>query len=331
MRIGFTFDLRDDYLAQGFTEEEAAEFDRPDTIDAIQAALERLGHTVDRIGNLESLMRRLLAGDRWELVFNIAEGLRGFGREAQVPALLDAYGIPYVFSDPMVMALTLHKGMTKRVLCDAGLATPDFAVMASSRDLEGLNLPYPLFAKPVAEGTSKGVTPASRIAGPDQLRAVCHELLAAFGQPVLVERYLPGREFTVGLLGTGERARVLGVLEVALNANAEPDVYTWRNKEEYDVRVDYRLVDDADARGAAALALTAWRVLGCRDGGRVDVRLDEHARAQIMEVNPLPGLNPRRSDLAILATQLGWPFERLIGEIVASAAERAEAANREAA
>lgn len=325
MRIGFTYDLRDDYLAQGFSEEQAAEFDRPDTIDDVAGALAALGHEVSRIGRLSELIRRLLDGERWDLVFNIAEGVRGIGREAQVPALLDAWNIPYTFSDPVVMGLTLHKGLTKRVVRDAGIPTAEFAVIEHVADLDRLSLPFPLFAKPVAEGTSKGVDTRSKITNRNALNRVCARLLGDFDQPVLVERYLPGREFTVGLLGTGAAARVPGVLEVALNERAEPAIYTFLNKEECETRVEYRLVDDRDARVAADVALAAWKVLGCRDAGRVDVRLDAGGLANFIEVNPLPGLNPVHSDLPILCTRLGWPFERLIGEILDSALMRVHA------
>ena len=209
MRIALTYDLRDDYLAAGHSEEEAAEFDRPETIDGIAQALAALRHSPVRVGNLAALAARLLAGERWDLVFNIAEGLYGLARESQVPALLDAWRIPYTFSDPLVLALSLHKGMTKRVVRDAGVPTPDFRLVEEEADLDVVDLPFPLFCKPVAEGSSKGVTPASRVAGPDALRAVCRDLLARFRQPVLVEEYLPGRELTVGILGTGRNAVVV--------------------------------------------------------------------------------------------------------------------------
>jgi hypothetical protein len=126
MNVGITYDLREDYLAEGYSEEETAEFDRSDTIEAIERTLQDLGFQTDRIGNISNLISRLVAGDRWDLVFNIAEGLRGFGREAQVPAILDAYGIPYTFSDPLVLALTLHKALTKHVMRSMGVPTPDF-------------------------------------------------------------------------------------------------------------------------------------------------------------------------------------------------------------
>jgi len=322
VKVGLTYNLRQDYLAMGYSEEETAEFDSPVTIVGIEDALRGMGFTTERIGGLERLAEALTAGRRWDLVFNIAEGLYGFGREAQVPALLDAWRIPYTFSDPLVLSLTLHKGLTKRVVRDLGLGTPDFALVEEPADLARVDLPYPLFAKPVAEGTSKGVTGASWIRTPEELSRVCLGLLREFSQPVLVETYLPGREFTVGLVGTGRKARVLGVAEVLLGDKAEQGVYSYDNKEHYEDRVTYALARDDDAAAAADLALAAWRGLGCRDGGRVDVRLDAAGRASFIEVNPLPGLNPERSDLPLLCGLAGITYRELLGMVVDSALDR---------
>lgn len=322
MKIGMTYDLRADYLAAGFGEEETAEFDRSETIDAIEGALRTLGHRTDRIGNLGSLVKRLAAGDRWDLVFNIAEGLYGFGREAAVPALLDAYRIPYTFSDPLMMSVTLHKAYAKRVVRDLGIPTPDFALIRSIEETEEVNLPYPLFAKPVAEGTGKGVTAVSKIVLPVQLKEVCRDLLATYRQPVLVETFLPGREFTVGIVGNGARARSIGVVEVVLLENSDPDVYSYRNKEICEEVVEYRAVDDAEAREAVRVALDVWHGLDCRDSGRVDLRSDATGRPSFIEINPIAGLHPEHSDLCIIAGKFGMSYQQLIAEIVANAMAR---------
>lgn len=324
MRIGLTYDLRDDYLAMGYTEEETAEFDQPATIEAIEGALRRLGHETDRIGHVKALAARLAAGDRWDLVFNIAEGLHGIAREAQVPALLDAYAIPYTFSDPLVLALTLHKGLTKRVLRDGGLPTPDFREVHEAADIAAVDLPFPLFCKPLAEGTGKGVDGASLVRAPAELRATCERLLAQFRQPVLVETYLPGRELTTGITGTGRAARVVGTMEVILGERAEPGAYTYANKELWEDRVQYRLVTAQDpvVAKAEAVALAAWRLLGCRDGGRLDLRCDAAGEPQLMELNPLAGLHPGHSDLPIICRMAGLPYDELIRRIVDSAAAR---------
>jgi D-alanine-D-alanine ligase len=322
MLIGITYDLRDDYLSEGYTEMETAEFDRPDTIEAIDAALSASGHRTDRIGSVKALAKRLSSGDSWDMVFNIAEGLYGYGREAQVPALLDAYRIPYVFSDALVLAVTLHKGMTKHIIRDLGIATPAFAVVADEKDMEAVRLPYPLFVKPVAEGTSKGIDAASRVESFAELSKTCRRLLASQGQPLLVETFLPGREFTVGIVGTGEEAEVLGILEIFLKEKAEKDIYSYANKENYRERVEYGLLDSTLAGEAKEIALAAWRGLGCRDGGRVDLRADDDGAIHFMEVNPLAGLHPIHSDLPIICRLAGISYQDLIGRILASACKR---------
>jgi len=322
MRVGLTFDLRDHYLAAGYSAEDTAEFDNIETIDSLAGALERLGLEVDRIGTVRQLAQRLVAGERWELVFNIAEGLKGVGREAQVPALLEAYDIPYTFSDTMVMALALHKGMAKRVVRDCGVPTAPFAVVETMADLAAVELPFPLFAKPIAEGTGKGVTPASRVTSATALRKLCRQLLERYRQPVLVETFLPGREFTVGIIGTAASAEPVAVMEVILNAEAEAGVYSYVNKEECESRVVYRLAEDEQAKEAGAVALAAWRALGCRDGGRVDLRQDVAGKPLFLEVNPLAGLHPTHSDLPIMCTLAGIPYDALIGRIVESARRR---------
>jgi D-alanine-D-alanine ligase len=317
VRIGLTYDLKDDYLALGFSEHAVAEFDSTVTIDAIAGALASLGHSVDRIGHVRALAARLVAGDRWDLVFNIAEGVAGFGRESQVPALLEAYGVPYTFSDPLVCALTLHKGMAKHVARGCGVPTPDFALVAMPEDAAAVSLPMPLFVKPAGEGSSKGVTEKSLVHSHAELRSVCAELLAEFRQPVLVESYLSGREFTVGILGAGAGARALATLEVALRAGADEGVYSYRNKSNWRQLVEYKLLDaGAMRREVEAVALATWRCLGCRDAGRVDVRLDGHGRPQMLEVNPLAGLTPDHSDLPIMAALSGMDYPTLIGEIL---------------
>jgi len=322
MRIGLVYDLRDDYRALGFADEELAEFDFAGTIDAIDGAIQSLGHETERVGNVRALARRLADGARFDLVFNTAEGVRGFGREAQVPALLDAFELAYTFSDPLVSALTLHKGVAKRVLRDAGVPTAPFHVVGDEAELAAVALPYPLFVKPVAEGTAKGIDAGSRVESRPALDARCRFVWAKFAQPALVEPFLPGREFTVGVLGAGAGAHAVGTLELRLRASAEPDIYSYGNKEQSEEHVDLPLADAAAAALVEPVALAAWRALGGRDAGRIDLRLDAAGRPQVLELNPLPGLHPTHSDLPILWSALGRPYEALIGAIVEAAAAR---------
>jgi D-alanine-D-alanine ligase len=322
MRIGVTYDLRADYLAEGMSEEDSAEFDSEITIAAICRALTGLGHEPVRIGQIRALTQKLAAGERWDAVFNICEGLAGYAREAQVPALLEAYGIPFVFSDALTLAVSLDKAWTKHIVSAACVPTAPFAVIGRASDIAGIKLPYPLFLKPVAEGSGKGVSARSRVDDAASLREIALDLLVRFRQPVLVEAYLSGREFTVGITGTAEDSRVLGVLEIAPTGKAAGFDYGYENKERCDENVVYRLVEDAEGDAAAAVALNAWRALRCRDGGRIDVRNDSAGRPQFVEVNPLAGLNPEHSDLCFLAGFKGLSYQDLIGLILESFLKR---------
>ena len=322
MKIGLTYDCKSAYLKNGFTKEEAAEFDSEETIEGIEQALQNLGFATERIGNIGDLTLALAAGDRWDMVFNIAEGVYGTGREAQVPALLDAYKIPYVFSDPLVLCLTLHKGMTKHVVRDCGIPTAPFKVVESMNDLKKINLNYPLFIKPVAEGTGKGISGKSLIKNSKELAQWTDVLLEQFKQPVLVEEYLPGREFTVGIVGTGDQAHTIGIMEVHIIDKSEDAIYSLFNKENYETHVEYTLPEKAISKLCYKVALDSWKALGCKDGGRVDLRLDKNGVPNFIEVNPLAGLNPIHSDLPILSYKAGITYLDLIQQIMESATQR---------
>ena len=325
MHIGITYDLRSDYLAAGYGEEETAEFDQAGTIEAIEGALCELGHTTDRVGHARNLVERLAAGDRWDLVFNICEGLRGLAREAQVPAILDVYEIPYTFADPATLCVCLDKALTKIVLRAAGVPTPDWHVVRDFSDIQRCQLPFPLIAKPLAEGTGKGINAASKIADQTALIDVCELLLKQFEQPVLIERFLPGREFTVGLVGTGTEAEVVGTLEILLRDAAEPEVYSYVNKEQSEEHCELlvvRATNDAAVAEAERIALAAWRAVAGRDAGRIDLRCDAAGKPQLIEINPLAGLHPTHSDLPAVCTGMGGTYVELIERIVESARMR---------
>ncbi|MGI6394451.1 MAG: D-alanine--D-alanine ligase family protein [bacterium] len=322
MKLGFTYDLKDDYLKAGFSAEEVAEFDTIETIEGIEKTLTKLGYSVDRIGAAKSLISRVVAGERWDIVFNIAEGIKGVGREAQIPAILDIYEIPYVFSEPMVLSLTLHKAMAKRIVRDAKIKTPDFHVVYSPDDIKNIQIPYPLFVKPLSEGTGKGIDAASMINSQYDLEKTVLLMLKKYCQPVLVEKFLPGREFTVGITGTGDEAKVVGVIEVNFLKEAQSNIYGLVSKKNYEKMVHYTVPEKEIFDKCADTALACWKVLECRDGGRVDLRNNEKGEPEFIEVNPLAGLNPIDSDLPILARMSGLSYDGLIKEIIDSATKR---------
>ena len=323
LSIGLCYDLKEDYLEAGFAPEDVLEFDSEDTIIGLEDALVGLGHTVERIGRGRELARRLVGGERWGLVFNVCEGVWGRSREAQVPALCELFDQPYTFADPLTCAVTLDKATAKRIVRDHGLPTAPFAVVGTPEESDAVDLAVPLFLKPLAEGSSKGVSPHSLVRSRDELAVACRAMLAQYRQSVLVEAFLPGREVTVGIVGYGANATVVGVMEVSFTGKAEAAAYTALNKEEYLERVAYRLLgDDPLAEEARELALAIFAVLGCRDAARVDLRCDAGGRLYFLEVNPLPGINHVRSDLPIMARLAGVPYRELIGAIVSSARGR---------
>lgn len=326
MRIGLTYDLKDDYKDSGLDAETIAELDSIDTIEGIETVLRDLGFETVRIGHIKNLVAKLAAGELWDLVFNITEGLYGIAREAQVPALLEAYRIPCTFSDAAAMSLMLDKGMTKLALREHGIPTAPFKVISSLADLADINLPYPLFAKPLAEGTGKGINARSRIENPAQLKSICEYLLQRFDQPVLVETFLPGREFTVGMLGTGETTRVIAIMEIAIAEQQGAGDYGYNNKTDWFDHISYTLLDKAAEpelfQAIHAIAVNSWRALNCRDGGRLDIRCDAQGNPCILEINPLAGLRPGFSDLVVLADMASMKYPELIGNIVTEALRR---------
>lgn len=322
MNIGLTYDLRQDYLNMGYSEEETAEFDKESTVEGIEKALHTLGYKTERIGHIKNLVKALAQGQSWDMVFNITEGMFGLAREAQVPALLDAYEIPYVFSDAFTLAVTLDKGLTKSIVRNLGIPTADYFILKNMDEVEQINLPYPLFAKPIAEGTGKGINANSKITDKEQLKKVCENLLKEYKQPVLIETFLSGDEFTVGITGTGEDAKVVAVMEIILGEKAEAEIYSYSNKDNYEDRVSYKLASDENAKKCEEVALAVWKGLGCRDGGRVDVRMDANGIVNFIEVNPLAGLNYLTSDLPIMCGLKNIPFNDLIKNIMESAEKR---------
>jgi D-alanine-D-alanine ligase len=316
MRIALVYDLRDDYRALGFSEEEVAEFDSVATIDQLAGAVEGLGCEVVRVGRGQALAARFVAGERFDLVFSIAEGVKGRAREAQVPALCELFDQPYLFSDVLTMAACLDKAVAKRLVRDAGVKTPAFAVAERSANEIADWADFPAFVKPLAEGTGKGCEAASLVRNQAELQGAATRVIERYQQPALVEQYLPGREFTVGIVGNGGGTRLLGVCEILLRENAEANVYSLHNKELCENLVIYAPADDQEARLAGTRALQAYRALECRDAARIDFRSDAKGEPYFLEANPLAGLNPWHSDLPILAAQNGIEFEALIGMIL---------------
>jgi D-alanine-D-alanine ligase len=319
MKIGLTFDLRSWYIDRGYSMDETAEFDKQETVDALENSLKMMGYETEPIGNAFQMIEALAAGKRWDIVFNIAEGLYGDGRESVVPAILDQYKIPYVFSGPVIMGISLNKHLAKLVVAAAGVPVSPGCLITELKDLDNCVLKFPLFVKPVSEGTGKGITDKSLVNSPEELRGMVEWILKEFKQPALVEEYLPGREFTVGVIGTGDESEAIGGMEIFC-ANNLP--YSVEVKENYQNYCTYAPLDDNIADECKSVALRAWKALEAVDAGRVDLKADRHGKICFIEANPLAGLNPVHSDLPILARMYGIEYQTLMEMIMKSAIKR---------
>jgi D-alanine-D-alanine ligase len=332
MNIGIAYDLKSDFaLLPGAPDDALEEYDAPATIDAIARVLAARGHKVSKLGGGRRFLAAMLETPP-DLVFNIAEGRGSRSREAHVPAVCEMLGVPCTHSDPLTMAVALDKGIAKRVVASHGVATPSYAVLERAADLDGLALAFPLFAKPLGEGSSMGIRGNTKLLDIDALRARVADLLVHYRQPVLVEEYCSGPEFTVAVLGAGATARVAGVMEIVPKRAAVADfVYSLEMKRSANWRelMDYvvpppRAARDVDA--VAAVALAAYRALGCRDIARVDLRMRGDGAPMFIEANPLPGIAPGWSDLALLWDRLGQTYDDLVGAILDEACRRLELA-----
>ncbi len=325
LKVGITYDLKKDFSHR---EDEPIdsfeEFDSEETIDAIGRVLESDGHEVFKLGGGAGLINRLRSSPV-DIVFNIAEGMGGRNREAHIPALLEFLNIPYTGSDPLTLSLTLDKAMAKKVVRSEGVPTPGFKKVEKMEDLNGLDLRYPLFVKLCYEGSSKGVRLDSKISDPASLREKVRWLLETYGPPVLVEEFVSGPEFTVGILGNSDPV-VLGVMQIEIKGSPPGEaIYSLEVKREWEERVRYHCPPPISAdlkERIERVALEAYRALDCRDVSRVDLRVGEDNVPYFLEINPLPGLSPVYGDLPIMAGRMGWEYSRLVKTIFHHALRR---------
>ncbi len=331
VRVGLTFNLRRTSVSGAGGVDLEAEYDTQETVSAVKDALASYGHEVIELEATPELPA-LLPASGVEVVFNIAEGVHGRFREAQVPALVELLGIPYTGSDPTALSLCLDKAIAKRLVQQAGYRTPASFVMLSGKERLPKNLTFPVIVKPVAEGSSKGILGKNVVESEAELRELARKILEQYRQAVLVETYLPGREFTVALLGE-KRPRVLPPMEIVFLKphNEKHPVYSFSSKfQEVDVQgVVPAKIDDSLRREIERLARGVFGVLGCRDVARVDIRCDSRGRPHFIECNPLPGLSPGFSDLCIIADAAGMSHRALIGEILSPALRRLREKRRE--
>ena len=331
MRVGLSFDLKEavkDILSSGGQPEDALEeYDSRETVRGIAAAIEEMGHSTTLLGGGREFLSKIQK-EEVELVFNIAEGLGNYrSREAQIPSILELLGVPYSGSDPLALAVSLDKAVTKSLVSLAGVMTPRWQVVRDVDDLKNVDwtsFPFPVFVKPLHEGSSKGIRTGSRIDSPLQLLNSVAGLLELYRQPVMVEEFIYGDEITTGVIGNSP-PQILGIMRV-IPRKADPNfVYSLEVKRDWERLVDYECPARLNFRVLQAIsdsALKVFSVLGCRDISRVDFRIGENGIPYFLEINPLPGLNPKSGDIVIMAGKMGWSYSRLISSIVDAALRR---------
>jgi len=297
-----------------------------EAIDRIVEALKKGGHQVqyfegdkDLIPRLEEFMPRVLKGEIPGMAFNLSYGIQGKARYTHVPGILEMVGIPYVGSNPLAHSLALDKVVAKMIFRQYGLPTPDFVVLQDP-DFDPPDLEYPLIVKPKNESVSMGLKVVNNI---DELKEAAGVIFDLFGQPVLVEQFIDGREINVGLLGNSP-PHAFDPCEIVFGQGG-PNIYTFEDKKESSGRKVKWLcpapIKEKLKKKAQELAREAFSVLGCYDTARVDLRLDKEENFHILEINSLPSLKEHGS-YVIAAEHEGLDFDALINRIVEVASIR---------
>jgi D-alanine-D-alanine ligase len=328
MKIGLSYDLKDKVPEpQGKPEDALEEYDSLETVDAIAKAIEAQHHSVVKLGGGREFLNNVL-GQRVDLVFNVAEGLGNYrSREAQVPSVLEMLGVPYSGSDPLCLAVSLEKPLAKRLVSFSGVATPRWQVVSDTRQLKEVEwgqFPLPAFAKPAHEGSSKGIRITSRLENSPQIVEAVTGLLEYYQQPVMVEEFISGEEVTVGVIGNSP-PKVVGIMRVVPRKKTDCFVYSLEVKRDWESLLTYEcpaLLGKGVLQDIADSSLKAYAALGCRDFARMDFRISPDGTPYFLEINPLPGLNPKSGDLPIMAGKMGWTYEALISAVLNAALQR---------
>ena len=326
MNIGISYDLKEALTSDKEQPEDAfEEYDSLETVEAIAKAIHDKGHAPVKLGGGREFLNHILK-EKVDFVFNISEGRGNFrSREAQVPSVLEMLNIPYSGSDPQCLAVCLDKKLTKKIVTLEGIRTPRWQIIDGiRRDIDWKAIPFPAFIKPVWEGSSKGIRLNSLVYNPGQMQEIVSDLFDKYHQPVLIEEFIRGDEVTVGIVGN-KNPEIVGIMRVVPRKNDTDFVYSLEIKRDYEKLVDYECPAKLDRKIIKAItesSLKTFEILECRDFARLDYRISPDGTPYFLEINPLAGLNPRSSDLVIMANLVGIRYNDLIGSILEAALGR---------
>jgi len=321
--VGLTYNLKKGIKSD--VEDIEAEYDSIDTVQAIKKALENLNCKVELLEADSDILKRI-HDMRLDIVFNIAEGTYGRGREAQIPAILDFLKIPFTGSDETSLCISLDKALSKRILSTYGVKTPRYQLLYDSRPVIDKNLKYPLIVKPNAEGSSKGISDFAIVNNRKELDLLLEKNFKMYGGPMLAEEYIQGREFTVAVAGNDKNTVVFPPMEIRYkNRWHKYNIYSYKVKRNYKKYIDYICPAPLDTKTETRLIRITkkiYDVLECRDFARVDFRMSEDGEIYFIEINPLPGLTPGYSDYPMIAEFNGVEYGTVIKMILNSALAR---------
>ncbi len=323
LRVGLTYNLKNNVVSDVFDNE--AEYDSIETVLAIKGALEDQNCRVILLEATEDLPEKL-KNRPVDIVFNIAEGIQGRGREAQVPAILNFFRIPFTGSDETTLCVALDKALTKRVLSTYRIKTPRYRVIPKDGRTPGGGFSLPAIVKPNAEGSSKGISDVAIASDIHELRGLIAKNISVYQQDMLVEEYIDGREFTVGIVGNGGDARVFPPMEIIyINSQDRYRIYSYTVKQNYKQLIRYECPAALSREAEDKIISTArkiYSILQCRDFARIDFRLANDGQLYFIEINPLPGLAPGYSDFPMIAEFNGMDYVSLVRCVLHSALRR---------
>ncbi|MHB1315712.1 MAG: D-alanine--D-alanine ligase family protein [Christensenellales bacterium] len=322
LRVGLTYNLKKNVVSD--VEDYEAEYDHIETVLAIKKALECENCRVELLEATEELPHKLMS-KKVDIVFNIAEGMKGRGREAQVPAILNFFNIPYTGSDETTLCIALDKALTKRILATYHIKTPRYKVIRQDQPKWNGTFAFPAIVKPNAEGSSKGISDVAIVSDLKELRSLVFSNIQKYNQSMLVEEYIGGREFTVGILGNGKDAMVFPPMEIKYLKKDRYQIYSYNVKQNYKELIGYECPARISRETETEIMNTArkiYEILDCRDFSRIDFRLSEAGKLYFIEINPLPGLAPGYSDYPMIAEFNGMDYTALVRNVLNSALKR---------